>query len=247
MQSSKVKLLASAAFVSCGLLLCAAAANASPVVFTGVDDGAPTTGPFTNSAAAQASFETAASGLGSISTIDFESQAVGFSASFTAAPGVTVSLNAPNFGNGFSGVSNATFGNLYGFNTTSGGSNWLGFSGGSATFDFSQGTQSFGFYVTGVQTVFSSAIDVTFSDGTSEDLTIPLTVNGGAEYFGFTDAGKLISSITIANISDDAWGIDDVTYNSAAAVPEPLTLSLFGMGLAGMGAMRRRRRAKNKA
>lgn len=42
---------------------------------------------------------------------------------------------------------------------------------------------------------------------------------------------------------NESWGIDNllVTLNSAADVPEPMTLSLLGAGLLGLGALRRRR------
>jgi hypothetical protein len=38
----------------------------------------------------------------------------------------------------------------------------------------------------------------------------------------------------------DGWVVDDITYN-AAAVPEPATLTLYPLGLAGLIALRRRR------
>jgi len=40
-----------------------------------------------------------------------------------------------------------------------------------------------------------------------------------------------------------AWAFDDLTFD-ATAVPEPLTLSLFGAGVVGAAAMRRRNKAK---
>jgi hypothetical protein len=209
------------------------------VTYSGQDDGAAITGPFPNSYAAQEAFDAVAGTLSPIGTIDFENQPLGYNANFTAAPGVTVSLTGPNYGDGFSGISTTTFGNLYGFNTTPGGANWLGFAGGTATFAFASPTEYFGFWLTGVQTVFTSSLTVTFSDGASQSLDVPINVNGGAQYFGFTDPGSAIASVTISNISNDAWGIDDVQYNT---VPEPSSLLLLGGGA--LAVLIRRKRSR---
>jgi hypothetical protein len=215
-------------------LMLGGSAHATIVTFVGQDDGAPVSGPFPNSDAAQTSFEAAAAVFGSLNTITYESLAVGFYSPIAAAPGVSIALSAPNDGNGFSGISNTTFGNLYGFNTTPGGSQWLGFTGGSATFTFATPTYSFGTFLTGLQTYFSDTTDlqITFNDGTPELLTPPINVNGGAEYFGFTDTTP-ITSITITNLTADAWGVDDTTYNTASVVPtpEPASLALLGAAL----------------
>ncbi|HTV09988.1 MAG TPA: PEP-CTERM sorting domain-containing protein [Candidatus Aquilonibacter sp.] len=226
------------------LLISSGSAFASISTFSGQDDGASTTGPFPNSTAAQAAFETAALGFGSLNTITYENLAVGYYSPFTAAPGVTVTLNTPtNFGDGFSGISDTTLGNLYGFNTTPGGNQWLGFPGGSATFDFADPTNSFGTWITGLQTYYTSTITITFDDGTSETLDVPINVNGGAQYFGFTDT-TAFDSVTITDDSDDAWGIDDTTYNAVAATPEPSSLFMLGTGILGLaGAVRRRIKA----
>jgi len=225
--------------IAAALFLLAGYAEAGIVTYSGQDDGALIGGPFPLSTAAQTSFMAAASGLGPISTITFENLALGFYSPIAAAPGVSVTLAAPNYGDGFSGISTTTYGNLYGFNVTPGGSKWLGSPGGAATFAFSSPTQSFGLWLTGVQTVFTSTFTLTFFDGSSETLSLPINVDGGAAYFGFTDAGALISSITITNQSNDAWGIDDVTYSSA--VPEPSTLLLLGGALPLLGLAYRRR------
>lgn len=209
-------------------------ASAALTTFTGSDDGASTAGPWANSAAAEAAFRAAAASIGTSTTIDFESVAVGYAANFSAAPGVSVALTGTNFGSGFTGISNTTLGNVYGFNTTSGGANWLGFPVGSATFTFDDPIAAFGFYLTGTQTVFGTAIRITFDDGTAQELMAPVNINGGASFFGFTDAGASISSIQISDATNDAWGIDDVIFTSAAAVPEPGTLLLAALAVGGL-------------
>lgn len=209
-------------------------ASAALTTFTGSDDGASTVGPWVNSAAAETAFRAAAALIGTSTTIDFESVAVGYAPNFAAAPGVSVSLTGVNYGSGISGVSNTTVGNVYGFNTTSGGANWLGFPVGSAMFIFDDPIAAFGFYLTGTQTIFNTAIHVTFDNGSSQDLLAPINVNGGASFFGFTDAGASITSIEISDATNDAWGIDDVIFTSAAAVPEPGTLLLAALAVGGL-------------
>lgn len=208
------------------------AAHATTTTFTGQDDGALTTGPFPNSSAAQTSFLAAASAFGPTHTITYESLATGYYSPIAAAPGVSITLTGTNFGSGFSGISNTTIGNLYGFNTTAAGNQWLGFAGGSATFTFAAPTYSFGTFLTGLQTVFSgtNALQVTFNDGTSQLFTPAINVDGGAAYFGFTDTSPF-SSLTLTNLTNDAWGIDDTTFNGrSTSVPEPGSLGLLGMG-----------------
>jgi hypothetical protein len=219
-----------------GVLISSSASASVITVFSGQDNGAPVGGPFPSSAAAQTAFLAAA---GATSLIDFENLATGFYSPVSAAPDVSIALNAVNYGAGISGISGTTFGNLYGFNTTPGGSRWLGFPTGSATFNFTNQVNAFGFWITGIQTAFTSVFTVTFNDGSPQTLNIPINVNGGAQYFGFTIAGGNLTSLTITNASGDYWGIDDVRYSSA--VPEPATLLLLGSGIALMGISRRRR------
>jgi hypothetical protein len=153
--------------------------------------------------------------------------APGYYSPIAASSGASITLTGTNFGAGFSGISNFTHGNLYGFNTTSGGSQWLGFPGGSATFTFATPTHSFGTFLTGLQAVFTAGgLTFTFNDGTPETLTPPINANGGAQYFGFTDTSAF-TSVTITNLTPDAWGIDDTTYNHAALTPEPGTAVLW--------------------
>jgi PEP-CTERM motif len=212
-------------------------------IYQGQDDGvgAP---PYTNSDAAQASFLAAAGGYGGTVTETYEELATGYYSPISVAGGASIALSAPDYGDGFSGISADTNGVLYGFNTTPGGSQWLGFPGGSATFTFATPTNSFGTFLTGLQTVFTNSedglLDFTFtdSDGTVQDLEPTINVDGGAQYFGFTDTATF-TSVTITDLSDDAWGIDDTSYNSgpSTGVPEPGTLGLLGLGLLGLVAL----------
>lgn len=108
--------------------------------------------------------------------------------------------------------------------------------GGTATFTFSAGTEAFGAYVTGVQ---NAGETITFSDGTRQSIDIPNPgFDGGTAFVGFTDADKLVASITI-NVNNDIVGVDDVRY--VDPVPEPAPLGLLGGALAGLGLARRRK------
>jgi hypothetical protein len=221
------------------LLLASFAMAGTITTYSGQDDGAGISGPWPNSAAAQTAFLAAAGLLSPVGTIDFENQPLGYSANFTAAPGVSVALTGPNYGDGYSGISTTTFGNVYGFNTTPGGAKWLGFATGTATFTFASPTEYFGFWITGVQTVFTSTFTLDINGADAQTFNIPINVNGGAQYFGITDVGGSFTTATITNISNDAWGIDDVSYNSA--VPEPSSLILLGSGILGLAGVVRRK------
>lgn len=186
----------------------------------------------------EAAFLTAA---GTTVTETFETQALGYYSPI-AIVGGSISFATPNYGSGFSGVTDQSFGSIYGFNTTLGGSKWFGFPNSGpavATFSFTAPTNSFGFYSTGVQTTFTSVFKVTQLDGSATIFNLPITVNGGSSYFGVVDTTGFTSVEIYLSSTGDAWGIDDVSYNNAVPEPASWALMIAGFGLVG-AAMRRR-------
>lgn len=227
------------------ILLASTSAQAFIITYGGQDDGAAVGGPFANSLAARTAFLAQAATHGPVATETFEGQALGYYSPIVIAGG-SIAYTSPDFGPGFSGISNTTNGNLYGFNTTPGGSQWFGFpdfNPSAATFTFAKPTYSFGFFTTGIQTSLTATLSVTQADGSAQTFNLPLNVNGGVSFFGLVDTAGF-TSVSILNVgvpgSGDAWGVDDVSYNLAVPEPASWALLLGGFGLLG-GAVRRRR------
>ena len=221
-------------------------ASASIIQFQGGDAGANSTDPRPVSNATAASFDAAAGALGAINLITFESAPVGSFSSLVVAPGVT--LTGTNlFGNPQS-IRNTPMGtpdSLFGYDTTSGGRNFAALIGGTLTFTFATPIDAFGGYISGLQL---SGETISFNDGSSQTIDLlNLGSAGGVQFAGFTDAGRLISSITLnatVGLAGDDIGVDDVRYvaSSATTVPEPTSLVLLGTGLVGMVLFRGRRK-----
>jgi hypothetical protein len=238
---SSIRALA-AAFV----LAAAVPASAASVVFSGQDDGAPVGGPFVNSAAAEAAFMAAAAAFGTVATETFEGATVGTLSPLVLAD-LTIETAAPNYGLGFSGVNDTTFGELYGFNTTAGGSKWYGFPDfidTDATITFDRPTNSLGFWITGIQSAFTASLSVELLDGSQEVFALPINTNGGAQFFGVVSdvAFRKVLALQASNPGvADLFGIDDISYN-AGVIPEPATWAMMiaGFGLVGAAARRRR-------
>jgi len=197
-------------------------AFALPVVYWGYDSGAGSLVVATNSTAAAAAFDTALPGL---SIIDFESATPGFSTT----------------GDGFVRNTQRCSAALCGYNTTTAGANFLDATY-NTTFNFSTAIDSFGAYFTGVQ---RGDATLTYLDGSTTVLTMPAAdlSNGGTTFFGFSDSGASIASIAyFTGTGGDYVGVDDIRYGNAGnAVPEPATLAILGLGLAGLSISRRRK------
>lgn len=94
---------------------------------------------------------------------------------------------------------------------------------------------------------------VTFGDGSTADYTLPLS--GTPSPPSFTpDFWGITSNLEIASIyvgnhgassNSTQFGIDNLTIAGAQQLPEPATVTLFGAGIAGFAAIRRRRRKPN--
>lgn len=230
---------------------------AMPILFGASDMNASSLATMPNSLAASNAWDLAAGGLGTIQLIDFESPyPTGPQTSVLLAPGVTLSANVGTFT-----ISNAPpsfFVNA--FNTTSGGSYYAGlktclgigcFNLATYTFSFTDPIVAFGLYVTGRGQHPNRPQEFFFNDPSLISGLLPFTDDVTGYFFGFTDAGVAISSVSLVvggssfpNLAD-SFAFDDVRF---VTVPEPGSLSLILIGFVPMAAylfLRRKSRRNN--
>ena len=168
------------------------------------------------------------------------------------APGVTIDGTDLNSAN--QTIRNTTnfpsYPSVDGFNTTPGGAYFVEGQGGTLTFSFANPIQSFGAYLSGVQTNFFPD-SLVFSDGSIQLISLVGTGTsnnvGELAFIGFTDPGQAITSVTIiagaTGLGEDYIGVDDVRFQlTPSAVPEPATWVMMLLGFGGLGAAMRSRR-----
>lgn len=105
------------------------------------------------------------------------------------------------------------------------------------TFSLNPGNNAVGFYITDPNDVGGrltvGGVSFTFTDIFGSALG-----NGNVFYVSLFDEAGLGDITFYANAKKDGYGIDNVTVGT---VPEPGTLALLGLGLAGIGVMRRKK------
>lgn len=242
-------------------LIATSPAAATVMTFEGGDAGVLGYSPVRPNA--DAAFDAFVSASGPLTVLDFEAPPTGRFLSLTSGqlgvPGVSIAPAAASDGDDTTIVTGIS-GNSTNTTRVIGADQFLliheidptGEPAVGVTINFSDTIFSFGAFLTGLEGGERGIVTVEFNDGLSQVITVAETVPGfgpGVSFLGFTTTTGTNSVSIILNpefnLITEMFGIDDIAYSTTAvAVPEPATLALFGLGLAGIGfAARRKRKA----
>lgn len=218
------------------------AVQAAPVIYFG-ENQSPASTVSGNPATARANF---LSSLAGVSNEGFESfsdlEPPPLDLSFVGSGG---SLSATLSG---TGVVNTFTGNGR-FNTTTGGDKFFDVTG-SFQIDFTTAISAFGFYGTDIGD-FAGQVTISLTDINDivTAFTVPNTINGSNGsllFWGFTDTANSYTRISFGNTAAevDGFGFDDMVIGDQRQIvnqtPEPGSIALVGLSLAGLAAIRRR-------
>jgi hypothetical protein len=248
---------AASGLVCLGLGFTGQAAIAAITTYQATDTGVVAGSAYPNSDAKAAQFDLDSAALPGAngSPITFENVAVGTPSPINLGGGVSLSfVTAPEGSYGVDcpvGITNDSLNPDNGFNTTTGGANFLRIATtaaqvpvADAVFTFSTPIVSFGAFITSLDDSTSNAFTYQFNDGSAQSIRFfgPSDAHN-AQFLGFTDAAGGITSVTIQDSNPVEYyyaiGMDDIHY--ATAVPEPASLGILALG--GLALVHRRRMA----
>ena len=91
---------------------------------------------------------------------------------------------------------------------------------------------------------YNANMDLTLLFNTGESISVN---QGGSNVMGFvgitTDIAFSSVQLISSNTKGTYFGIDNLAYGTASAVPEPASIALLGLGLAGIGLSRKKKTA----
>lgn len=256
--------------VLAGAMFLSTAASASYMTFSGEDANNSSATPLTalpNSTGAETSFKSNLST--GVSTENFESQATGATVPLTLnfVDLLTSAVTSATLSGGGGFVAAVTPGTTDGFGrysipSATSSKYWQVNAGGASTFTitFSDAIAAFGFYGVDIGD-FGGTVSVNLLDGSGniiETVAVPATQGSGGStdgsviFFGLVSSGAASDFMGISFSTTigggDVFAFDNFTIATRDQVvppnqtPLPGTILLAGLGLLGLGAMRRRQR-----